>query len=130
MPLDQPLDGYHHRGREDHREAATTSHFPSDAKGGFWAFRLTFRVAEPEVLARHLRFSANGVTARRLGGRSEATEAGNPVLGAVLPSRCLPRWQAPRLVQLVPQPVNSASYAENPFLPRKQMNPGCLINSS
>ena len=46
-----------------------------------WAgFRLTFRVAEPEVLARHLRFSANGVTARRLGGRSEATGAGNPVL--------------------------------------------------
>ena len=49
-------------------------------------FHLTFRVAEPEVLARHLRFSANGVTARRLGGRSEATGAGNPVLNEVVAS--------------------------------------------
>ena len=56
-----------------------------DAVGRFLYFRisafpLTFRVAEPEGLARHLRPSANGVTAQGLGGRSEATEAGNPVL--------------------------------------------------
>ena len=43
-------------------------------------FPITSRVAEPEVLARHLRFSANGVTARRLGVVSAANEAGNPVL--------------------------------------------------
>ena len=42
--------------------------------------RLTFRVAEPEVLARHLRPSANGVTDQGLGERNEVTGAGNPVL--------------------------------------------------
>jgi hypothetical protein len=55
VPLGQPLDTSRHRGREGHREAATTSHFPSNAEGGFWAFRLTFRVAEPEAWAGHLR---------------------------------------------------------------------------
>ena len=55
-------------------------------KGGrncFTPFPLTFRVAEPEGLARHLRLSANGVTARGLGEESEANEAGNPVLYVV-----------------------------------------------
>ena len=52
-------------------------------------FHITSWVAEPEVLARHLRFSANGVTARRLGGRSEATGAGNPVLYEVVASNGL-----------------------------------------
>jgi hypothetical protein len=47
------------------------------------ALQLTFRVAEPEALARHLRFSANGVTARGLGEVSAANGAGNPVLCAV-----------------------------------------------
>jgi len=45
--------------------------------------QLTSRVAEPAVLARHLRFSANGVTAQGLGGRSAATGAGNSVLAEV-----------------------------------------------
>ena len=53
----------------------------------FGACCITFRVAEPEVLARHLRFSANGVTARGLGGRNEVTGAGNPVLCDVPPHR-------------------------------------------
>ena len=44
------------------------------------AFQLTSRVAEPEGLARRLPLLANGVTDQGLGGRSEATEAGNPVL--------------------------------------------------
>ena len=48
-------------------------------------FRITSRVAEPEARAGRLRFSANGMTGRRLGGRSEATEAGNPVLADVDP---------------------------------------------
>jgi hypothetical protein len=44
---------------------------------GKWAlavtpFQLTLRVAEPEGLARHLRFSANGVTAQGLGGRNDS----------------------------------------------------------
>jgi len=43
-------------------------------------FQLTFRVAEPEGLARRLPPLANGVTDQGLGGRSEATGAGNPVL--------------------------------------------------
>ena len=43
------------------------------------ACRLTFRVAEPEVLGATFA-QANGVTRRGLGGRSEATGAGNPVL--------------------------------------------------
>ncbi len=49
------------------------------------AFPLTFRVAEPAARARHLRLcsSANAVTGQGLGGRSEATGAGNPVLYAV-----------------------------------------------
>ena len=49
------------------------------------AFPLTFLVAEPEGLARHLRFcsSANCVTDQGLGERSAATGAGNPVLCAV-----------------------------------------------
>ena len=51
------------------------------------ALRLTFRVAEPEGLARHLRLSANGVTARGLGGRNEVTGAGNLVLCDVPPHR-------------------------------------------
>jgi len=47
------------------------------------ALRLTSRVAEPAAWARHLRFcsSANAVTGQGLGGRSEATGAGNLVLG-------------------------------------------------
>ena len=60
------------------------------------AFQLTFRVAEPEGLARRLPPLANGVTDQGLGGRSEATGAGNPVLCAVqlpphLPGRQV-RW--------------------------------------
>jgi hypothetical protein len=47
------------------------------------AFHITFRVAEPEGLARRLPPLANGVTDQGLGGRSEATGAGNPVLCAV-----------------------------------------------
>ena len=46
----------------------------------FAAFRLTFRVAEPEGLARRLPTLANGVTDQGLGGRNEVTGAGNPVL--------------------------------------------------
>ena len=42
--------------------------------------RLTFRVAEPEGLARRLPFLANGVTGRGLGEGNEVTGAGNPVL--------------------------------------------------
>ena len=58
-----------------------------------WAgFRLTSRVAEPAVTARHLRFSSNGVTAQGLGGRSEATGAGNQVLvSAYLKTHIPPR---------------------------------------
>ena len=41
VPLGQPLDACHHRGREDYRQAAITSHFFSNAEGGFWAFLLT-----------------------------------------------------------------------------------------
>jgi hypothetical protein len=46
-------------------------------------FRLTFRVAEPEGLARRLPPLANGVTDQGLGGVSAANEAGNAVLGDV-----------------------------------------------
>ncbi len=48
-------------------------------------FHITFRVAEPEGLARHLRFSADGVTDQGWGAvTSEARNAaGKPVLGAV-----------------------------------------------
>jgi hypothetical protein len=58
----------------------------------FKAFRITFRVAEPEAWARHLRFcpSANAVTGQGLGGVSVANEAGNAVLcdvGSLLPRR-------------------------------------------
>ena len=42
------------------------------------AFQLTFRVAEPEGLARRLPLLANGVTDQGLGGRSAATGAGTP----------------------------------------------------
>ena len=45
--------------------------------------RITFRVAEPEGLARRLPLLANGVTDQGLGEVSAANEAGNPVLGAV-----------------------------------------------
>ena len=48
------------------------------------AFRITFRVAEPAGLARRLPPLANGVTDQGLGGRSEATGAGNPVLYEVM----------------------------------------------
>ena len=41
------------------------------------------------MLARHLRLSANGVTARGLGVVSEANEAGNPVLAEVVASNGL-----------------------------------------
>jgi hypothetical protein len=58
------------------------------------AFQLTVRVAEPEGLAHCLRFSANSVTGQGLGERSEATGAGNPVLGVVWLTR-----QAPRVIQ-------------------------------
>ena len=44
-------------------------------------FLLTFRVAEPEGLARRLPTLANGVTDQGLGEVSAANEAGNPVLG-------------------------------------------------
>ena len=44
---------------------------------------ITFRVAEPEGLARRLPLLANGVTDQGLGGRSAATGAGNPVLADV-----------------------------------------------
>ena len=47
------------------------------------AFRLTFRVAEPEGLARRLPLLANGVTDQGLGERNEVTGAGNPVLCVV-----------------------------------------------
>jgi hypothetical protein len=49
-------------------------------------YRLTFRVAEPEVLARCLPPLANSVTARRLGGTTSTARsaAGNPVLYAVV----------------------------------------------
>ena len=50
------------------------------------AFHITFRVAEPEGLARRLPLLANGVTDQGLGEESAANEAGNPVLGAVPPS--------------------------------------------
>jgi hypothetical protein len=47
----------------------------------FWRHvHITFRVAEPEARARHLRSSANAVNGRGLGGRSVATGAGNAVL--------------------------------------------------
>jgi hypothetical protein len=49
-------------------------------------FQLTFRVAEPEGLARRLPPLANGVTDQGLGGRNEVTGAGNLVLAAVQPS--------------------------------------------
>jgi hypothetical protein len=35
-------------------------------------FHITFRVAEPEGLARRLRFSANGVTDQGLGERNDS----------------------------------------------------------
>ena len=81
----QPLNASHHRGREEHRESAVAiSHFPSNAEGGFWAFRLTFRVAEPAAWARHLRLcsSANGVTGQGLGEVTNEVRsgAGKPVL--------------------------------------------------
>ena len=53
------------------------------------AFPLTFRVAEPEGLARRLPLLANGVTDQGLGGRNEVTEAGNPVLYEVVASNGL-----------------------------------------
>ena len=56
---------------------------PRNFSSSITPFHITFRVAEPEVLARHLRFSANGVTARGLGEVSAANGAGNPVLYAV-----------------------------------------------
>ena len=56
-----------------------------ESRLGLWALRITFRVAEPAAWARHLRLcsSANAVTGQGLGGKSAATGAGNPVLGAV-----------------------------------------------
>ena len=47
---------------------------------GFEQLRITFRVAEPEGLARRLPLLANGVTDQGLGEVSAANEAGNPVL--------------------------------------------------
>jgi len=48
--------------------------------------QLTFRVAEPEGLARRLPILANGVTDQGLGGVSAANGAGNAVLYAVVAS--------------------------------------------
>ena len=55
---------------------------PNQTEGGFWAFHITFRVAEPEGLARRLPPLANGVTDQGLGEVTSTARngAGNPVL--------------------------------------------------
>ena len=81
-------------GSEDYRrkdDQVTSGREGSERNGSaefvfaFGALQLTFRVAEPEGLARRLPLLANGVTDQGLGERSVATGAGNPVLAAVCP---------------------------------------------
>ena len=91
-------------------------------------FQLTSRVAEPEGLARHLHFSANGVTARGLGEESAANEAGNPVLCAV------PLLFAPPLDPTIPHRIYPSNYFLQglgphlpPSLPPKPGIPSALV---
>ena len=73
------------------------------------AFHITFRVAEPEGLARRLPLLANGVTDQGLGEVSEANEAGNPVLAAVPPLPDVP------LTRTIPPNIDRRNYFFRPI---------------